>query len=416
MRKGYLIATAIIIALVAASAITIPMIMREFASQSETDNTDDLETSLYVKAEAYGGGMISIPQVKYTESSDGTYTLASSERTISGSIEVKTPDDNVSKMNMVISFENPASWLLMETMSISTQRDSSFVVLVDGSMPQGMRITTILEDGTASWRSPSAGAIPPRDGHKWMAWGVREITGPYLPAYIDQDNYNGNVILVETGYNVSTGVNVVELMPNNVVSVLAGLKDGYRVEGENWVLWNPIPGSTPSSYEVSSRDGHSIEPIYKAEIYNALTGTGVAGKPSEDILVKTGNYKFTMDIKYKSQVKVTPSEFDGTNMVSSIVFLLNETSPLDYKWIRVGFDKNGGDGTTMDSQKLELTAPNLKANEYTRTNYKFVGWSLTPSGEVKYKDRADASNLIRTDDGTHSTKTLYAQWEPTNES
>lgn len=49
----------------------------------------------------------------------------------------------------------------------------------------------------------------------------------------------------------------------------------------------------------------------------------------------------------------------------------------------------------------------LTANSFTKTNYKFLGWSTSSTGEVVYKDKASIENLSN----TATTITLYAVWQ-----
>jgi hypothetical protein len=46
----------------------------------------------------------------------------------------------------------------------------------------------------------------------------------------------------------------------------------------------------------------------------------------------------------------------------------------------------------------------LTSNAFTKTNYKFLGWSTSSSGDVIYKDKASIKNLKN----TATTITLYA--------
>ena len=74
----------------------------------------------------------------------------------------------------------------------------------------------------------------------------------------------------------------------------------------------------------------------------------------------------------------------------------------------IHFDSNSGTGV-MDDMECEFHVDYvLNANQFTKTGYDFVGWSLTPDGEVALADKAIVNNL-------HSTTgiiTLYAKWVP----
>lgn len=73
----------------------------------------------------------------------------------------------------------------------------------------------------------------------------------------------------------------------------------------------------------------------------------------------------------------------------------------------VHFDANGGNGE-MDNQRLAYNVEKqLIANEFTRTGYSFEGWSLTPGGNVDFKDEELVQNLT----SNHGEIiNLYAVW------
>jgi uncharacterized repeat protein (TIGR02543 family) len=93
---------------------------------------------------------------------------------------------------------------------------------------------------------------------------------------------------------------------------------------------------------------------------------------------------------------------------------LTEDLTLYAKWIPnnydVVFNPNAEDYEgTMDPQTLTydggLVA--LTQNEFVRAGFTFLGWSLTPDGEVKYHDQDKVENLT-TDTNDYN---LYAQWD-----
>ena len=71
----------------------------------------------------------------------------------------------------------------------------------------------------------------------------------------------------------------------------------------------------------------------------------------------------------------------------------------------VTFDANGGDGT-MEPQKFEVGVDTcLKANVFTRANYKFTGWNTAADGSgASYAEDGAVINLT-------GDITLYAQWK-----
>ena len=73
----------------------------------------------------------------------------------------------------------------------------------------------------------------------------------------------------------------------------------------------------------------------------------------------------------------------------------------------VHFDANGGSGTMQDMELSYDEAKNLTANAFTNTT-KFVGWSLSSTGSINFRDTAAVRNLTETDGDTIN---LYALWK-----
>ena len=61
------------------------------------------------------------------------------------------------------------------------------------------------------------------------------------------------------------------------------------------------------------------------------------------------------------------------------------------------------DSTSLDYDR-EYT---LRANNYFKTGSSFLGWALTPDGDVAFTDRAVVKNLT---DENGAVVTLYAVW------
>lgn len=74
----------------------------------------------------------------------------------------------------------------------------------------------------------------------------------------------------------------------------------------------------------------------------------------------------------------------------------------------VSFDQNGGSGNMNNQSFTYDVAQNLKANEFTRSDYLFAGWNTSADGKgTPYSDGASVVNLTDVKDGN---VTLYAQW------
>ena len=75
----------------------------------------------------------------------------------------------------------------------------------------------------------------------------------------------------------------------------------------------------------------------------------------------------------------------------------------------VHFDANGGIGTMTSQLFLNGFALPLKANQFTRSGYEFIGWADSPMGDVLYTDGQVVKNLA--DGIVQYTVYLYAIWD-----
>ncbi|MCR4676460.1 MAG: InlB B-repeat-containing protein [Sphaerochaetaceae bacterium] len=112
----------------------------------------------------------------------------------------------------------------------------------------------------------------------------------------------------------------------------------------------------------------------------------------------------------------TAADGSGTSYSDEALIVNQRTDVTLYaKWTgityTVVFNANGGTGTMANQSFTYDTAQNLTANSYSRTGYKFAGWSTTVNGAVNYADETSVSNLTSTADGSI---TLFACWAPSN--
>jgi uncharacterized repeat protein (TIGR02543 family) len=103
---------------------------------------------------------------------------------------------------------------------------------------------------------------------------------------------------------------------------------------------------------------------------------------------------------------------DGQNVNLT---LADATVNLYAVWIgnpyTVAYDSNGGDGGYMAPSdfRYDVLQP-LRKNTFTRTNYSFIGWARTATGDVFYADEESVGNLTPVSGGT---VTLFAIWAHT---
>ena len=106
-------------------------------------------------------------------------------------------------------------------------------------------------------------------------------------------------------------------------------------------------------------------------------------------------------VKYKDKQSV--SNLTTTNGATVTLYAVWKINTFTVK-----FNANGGTGTMADQSFNFGSAKALTANAFKRTGYTFQGWSTSPGGPVKYKDKQSVSNLTSTNGGT---VTLYAVWK-----
>ncbi|MCR5223747.1 MAG: InlB B-repeat-containing protein, partial [Bacilli bacterium] len=74
------------------------------------------------------------------------------------------------------------------------------------------------------------------------------------------------------------------------------------------------------------------------------------------------------------------------------------------------YNGNGADSGSMANQEVSGSSEtSLLANTFTKTNYSFAGWGLSPDGDALYKDQA----LIKELSSSGETVNLYAIWVQT---
>ncbi|MFA7075248.1 MAG: leucine-rich repeat protein [Candidatus Izemoplasmatales bacterium] len=106
------------------------------------------------------------------------------------------------------------------------------------------------------------------------------------------------------------------------------------------------------------------------------------------------------------------SNWDRTfNNVSDDVIVNSVWTPHTYTIV---YDGNGStSGSTTISNHVYGTIQRVTANGFTKTNHAFLGWSLTPEGNIAYSNLGNVINLT-SDNG--KTVTLYAVWDIIKES
>lgn len=208
--------------------------------------------------------------------------------------------------------------------------------------------------------------------------------------------------------------------------------NNFTYKGHTFVGWNRDSSATTAQYtngqaisNLSTTDGEVVNlfaiwtPNNYTIRFNNNGGTGdMADLPmtygssknlTTNSFTRTG-YTFkgwaTSDssttVKYNDGAEVN----NVTDVANAVVNLYAVWTPIKYS---IHFDSNGGSGSMNNMTNLEYDkAYTLTANNFTKTNYAFAGWSKNPDATTaEYGNRDSVQNLTVTDG---DTVTLYAVW------
>lgn len=113
------------------------------------------------------------------------------------------------------------------------------------------------------------------------------------------------------------------------------------------------------------------------------------------------------------QWRMGAQTFEDGALVTNLTTDADDVVTLTAEWkaheYSVVFDANGGEGEMGDGDFTYGATSALAANSFTRTGYKFVGWSFYKDGEAAFADGGEISNLSASNGATVS---LYAVWQP----
>jgi hypothetical protein len=322
MRKGYLAIAVAAIVVAAIATIAVVTIEPGLAFQSQTDNTGTIKLGNYVEATASDGGMVSITPVVYAETDDKeSFVLSNTTQSVRGTLEVGTINDQTKDLTAIVNFQERGTWLFIETMNLSTQRELCFTMLVSTSVTLGD--TTVITINNTGASITNAATV----SGSWKAWGVGETVTNYVVSEHPGDVYKGFIVLIKSDLALAHHYNVLTIFNTLGNSVAVENRTPHSI-GESvtdtgsWRVWNT--GSVVSSYSLNENDlFRCTDTAVARTMYDSSTTTGIAGTRTEAIPVITGAYQFSIDIKYKSQINIDPTDFQGENMKSNIVFILS---------------------------------------------------------------------------------------------
>ncbi len=327
MRRDYLLLSALvaILALTTVGAAIAVEIGQAF--QSQTDSTDDVPVGDYILARNSDGKMVSITPIVYSESQDKeSYVLTDAIQSVRGTMDLGTKGDVDRDLTSLITFQEWGTWIFVETMDLTLQREICFTVIVSSEITSLSGTTVITIDGSGNVRKEAVNDQPIIGS--WKVWGVGAAKVNYDPSAPANtgDPYKGFLVLVDSTFIMTHHYNVLMVTEeSNAISVALStpkeLNDIVAHMGE-WRVWNT--GNPVSGYTLRSTDLYRCtEQAVTVGYYDSTTTSGVAGKQTNPIAVHTGFYNFSIDIQYKSQIKINPEKYQGENMRSNIVFFLN---------------------------------------------------------------------------------------------
>ena len=168
-------------------------------------------------------------------------------------------------------------------------------------------------------------------------------------------------------------------------------------------------------------DGTSRANIYTVK-FNPNDSSNVAGSMSTQTL-EFGKSQRLSSNRYEKIGYIfagwnTETDGSGTTYsdgeaVKDLTTEVNATVNLYAMWTRctytISFNSNDGSGTMTNLSMNYNESKNLPANTFSKSGYKFIGWSTTSNAtNASYGDEESVKNLSTTDG---STVVLYAVWK-----
>lgn len=270
-----------------------------------------------------------------------------------------------------------------------------------------------------------------------VAGGTANITFNFTPT--DTTNYNSAVVKIYT----VTVKNTIAVTINKDSSAYndSGMKVALYLNSMEMKSTIVSSGNTaqfsnilPGTYNIyAGKSGNS--PVTLADTGNTITITRTDGiinnatsivnyytltlnnSPHVTVLLGGGIYLsgqsanigasgFTTDYSFDKWIVQSGNTPANVNSASTTVVITQQTSltaTAHPSNVSVTFDANGGTGTMSNQTISYNTATALNPNTYTKTGYKFMGWSTSSTGEVEYEDE---EQITLTEDDT-----LYAIWQ-----
>ena len=235
--------------------------------------------------------------------------------------------------------------------------------------------------------------------------------------------YKGNGSTSGTTANSSHTYNTAKALTSN----------GYARTGYTFKGWSTSSTATSATYtnaqsvkNLTSTNGATVTlyAVWQVNtytvVYNANGGTGTTANSSHTYgtakaLTNNGYSRTGYTFKgWSTSSTATSATYTNGQSVTNLTATNGATVTLYAVWqahtYTVVYNGNGAtSGTTANSSHTYNTAKALTANGFTRTGYKFKGWSTSSTATTAtYTNTQSVSNLTSTNG---ATVTLYAVWE-----
>lgn len=282
----------------------------------------------------------------------------------------------------------------------------------------------ILEDNTKNYNVESSDIIlpsPTKKGYTFVGWSGTEITDKELEVVIPEGSvgnreYTANWEANE--YKVSLNTDGGEVSKEHLLikydSSYEGLpipeKSGYNFDG--WYYEEEL-----ITNETLMTKDFEHELVAKWEITDYHITYDLDGGSLENLVItyNVGKEDFAISNPIKKGYVFVGWNINGnSNLEKNLIIKQGTTRDINLKAnyqpisYSIVYNANGGTGKMEDTIVNYDQEINLKPNSYEYIGKKFIGWSLSKTSNVIFKDQDLISNLSSIND---SKITLYANWE-----
>ena len=132
----------------------------------------------------------------------------------------------------------------------------------------------------------------------------------------------------------------------------------------------------------------------------------VTGIKEGDILTAGNSVEVTVVARYNSNATEAPEDA-GKSLEFGLNWIQYANQSINAGTYTINYNANGGSGSMSGTTCTVGSNCTLRTNTFTRSGYKFLGWSTDTLGAHVYTDGQSVKNLT----SSGKTITLYAMWE-----